>query len=85
MLSLGRADFKLISSWAHSRDLQRTTSCFLPLPPHHHPDTSDWHSFDVGSDPIDHFQFLLLLASSRFPSSGHAALGGRILLKTIPD
>ena len=88
MLSLGRADFKLISSWAHSRDLQRTTSCSLPLPPHppphHHPDTSDWHSFDVGNDPPDHFQFLPLLASSRFPSSSHAALRGQDPFKNKP-
>ena len=32
VFSPGRADFKLISSWAYSHGLQRTTS--LPLPPH---------------------------------------------------
>lgn len=88
MLSLGRADFKLISLWAYSSDLQRTTSLSLPHPPlpppHHHPDTSDWHSFDVGSDPPDHFQFLPLLASSRFPSSGHATLVGQDPVKNKP-
>ena len=86
MLSLGRADFKLISLGAYSRspedDLPLSPPPSLP-PPHHPPDTSDWHSFDVGSDPPDHFQFLPLLASSRFPSSGHAALGGQDPFKNV--
>lgn len=89
MLSLGRADFKLISLWAHSRNLQRTTSCCLPSLPTLLPTTTQTHLIGIplmwAVTLLITFSFCPFLPQAGSPLPAMLLLGGRMLLKTNPD